>query len=113
MAAVALAGQWLLVGNDSLRRTAVSLALSLFALPCLLVFGVPLTSGSATIALSVVCSAALWMTLGAVAAARATRRPAVAWAEYWRELGWSAAAVWVGVGAGVLLVDLLLGRPLL
>lgn len=113
MAAIALLGQWLLVGNDSLRRTALSLVLSLLALPCLLVFGVPLTSGPATLTLSVVCSVALWMALGAVAAARATRRPAVGWAEYWREFAWAAAAVWTGLGAGVLLVDLMLGRPLL
>lgn len=113
MAVVALAGQWLLLDNESFRRTALSLGLSLLALPCLLVFGVPLTSGSATIALSVVTSAVLWMALGAIAAARATRRPVAAWSEYWRELAWSAAAVWVGLGAGVLLVDLLLGRPLL
>jgi len=113
MAALVLIGQWLLVGNDSLRRTALSLLLSLMALPFLLVFGVPLTSGPATIALSAVCSAALWIALGAVASARATRRPAVGWAEYWREFAWTAAAVWAGLGAGVLLVDLMLGRPLL
>jgi hypothetical protein len=113
MAVLVLIGQWLLVGNDSLRRTALSLLLSLLALPFLLVFGVPLTSGPATIVMSVVCSAGLWMALGAVSAVRATRRPAVGWTEYWRELAWTAAAVWAGLGAGVLLVNLMLGRPLL
>lgn len=113
MVTLVLLGQWLLHDNESLRRTAASMALSLLALPCLLVVGVPLTSGSGSIAFAVIASAALWMTLGWLAAARATRRPAAAWPEYWREFAWSAFAVWAGLGAGVLLVDLLLGRPLL
>jgi hypothetical protein len=83
------------------------------AAPFVLVVGTLFASSPLSVLLAVVLSVALWLAVGTAAAARATRRPAVAWREYWVEFAWSGAAVWAGVAMGLVAADIALGRPLL
>ena len=88
-------------------------ASALFAAPGLLVAGAPLATGGTVYALATLASAAVWMVLGAIAARRATRRPAADWRDFWREYLWLAAGVWIGVIGAVLAADVLLGQAFL
>lgn len=100
-------------GSGSALRGMSSFLLAVLAAPVLLVAGVPLRSGTGTYAIAMLASAALWLAFGAVASLRATRRPASTWRDFWREYAWLAGGVWVGVGAALLVADLMLGRPVL
>ncbi|MSV81506.1 MAG: hypothetical protein F2681_05270 [Actinobacteria bacterium] len=88
-------------------------ASALFAAPGLLVAGAPLATGGTVYTLATLASAAVWMALGAIAARRATRRPAADWRDFWREYLWLAAGVWIGVIGAVLAADVLLGQAFL
>lgn len=106
-------GQALLLGSPGIGRAVAGMACTVLAAPFVLVLGAPFTSSPLTVLLAVALSAALWVGIGTAAAARATRRPAVAWREYWHEFAWSGAAVWTGIAGGLAAVDIALGRPLL
>lgn len=110
--AVVLGGlAWLsLYDNVSAVRGVLGLLLAVLAAPCLLVAGVPLTTGAAMYVVAFAGSAAIWVMLGAFAARRATRRPAAMWGDFWREFVWLAAGVWAGVLLALGAIDLLLGR---
>lgn len=86
---------------------------SLLASPLLLVLGAPLASGSALWLPGIAGGVVLWAVIGSVAGQRATRRPAVAWADFWRAWAWLAGALWAGVLLALLVADLLMGRPIL
>lgn len=86
---------------------------ALFAAPVLLVAGAPLATGGGVYALAILGSAVLWAVLGAIAARRATRRPAADWRDFWREYAWLALGVWVGVIGALVAVQLLVGGALL
>jgi hypothetical protein len=103
----------LLHGNHSLGRGAAGFAAAVLAAPGLLVAGAPLASGGGGYVLAVLASAVAWLLLGGLAAARATRSPVATWREYWRELAWMLAGVWLGVLFAALLVNFSLGNPLL
>ncbi|MFZ9629475.1 MAG: hypothetical protein ACO3C1_09020 [Ilumatobacteraceae bacterium] len=113
MALLAVIGRLLLRGDHGTTRAVLSLGCSVLAAPFLLVVGVPLTDSTAARASAVALSVVLWAGLGLAAARRATRRPAATWREFWLEFAWSAAAVWVGVVAGLVVADAVLGRPLI
>jgi hypothetical protein len=112
MALLGALGRLLLHGDHSTGRAALSLGVSVLAAPLVLVVGVPLTTSPSATSTGVVLSVALWAALGLAAAWRATRRPAVAWREFWVEYGWSVAAVWCGVAVGLVVADVVLGRPI-
>ena len=102
---------WLsLYDNVSSVRGVFGFLLAVLAAPCLLVAGVPLTPGAASCVAALVGSALMWLTLGSLAARRATRRPVAMWSDFWREFVWLAAGVWAGVVLALAVVDLLLGR---
>lgn len=111
--ALALLARLVLLGEHGTGRAVVGLVCSVLAAPALLVMGVPLTTSASATTIAWVLSLALWTALGVGAATRATRRPAVAWREYWVEFAWSGGAVWVGVVMGLVIADVVLGRPLL
>ncbi len=110
--AAALGGlAWLsLHDNVSSVRGVLGFLLAVLAAPCLLAVGVPLTTGAALYVVAFVASAVIWLSLGSLAARRATRRPAAMWSDFWREFVWLAAGVWVGVVLALAAIDLLLGR---
>ena len=112
-AVVAVAGQALMTGSPGVVRAVAGLACTVLAAPFVLVVGTLFSSSPVSVVLAVVLSAALWLAVGTTAAARATRRPAVAWREYWVEFAWSSAAVWAGIAGGLVTADIALGRPLL
>ena len=102
----------LLSGHKSLVRGVGGFVTAVLAAPGLLVAGAPLRSGRGVYLAAVVGSAALWVLVGAIAAARATRMPAASWRDYWREYTWLAAGVWLGVVAALVAVNLVFGRAL-
>ena len=102
----------LLSGHTSLARGLAGFLTAVLAAPGLLVVGAPLRSGSAVYFGAVAGSAAFWMLLGAVSARRATRLPAAAWRDYWREYLWLAVGVWCGVVVALVAVNLVFGRAL-
>lgn len=110
---LALLGRLALVGEHGTGRAVVSLVCEVLAAPALLAMGVPLTTSASATAVAWAASLVLWAVLGIAAATRATRRPAAAWREFWVEFGWSGGAVWLGVVAGLVVADVVLGRPLL
>jgi hypothetical protein len=85
----------------------------MLAAPFVLVVGTLFSSSPLSVLLAVGLSATMWLAIGTAAAARATRRPAAAWREYWVEFAWSGAAVWAGIAGGLAAADIALGRPLL
>ena len=111
-AAAGLVSLLLLWGNTAAWRGVGAVALSLFAAPVLLAVGAPLTGGTLLLA-GIALSAVLWLGLGALAAHRATRRPAVAWREFWVQYMWLAGGVWIGVVAALVIANLVLGSALL
>jgi hypothetical protein len=76
-------------------------------------FGVPLAPGSARLWLGIVASGVLWIVVGFVAARRATRSPVAAWRDFWREFGWMAAGIWIGVVLALVAIQVVVGRGLL
>ncbi|MDO8389308.1 MAG: hypothetical protein Q7V57_02385 [Actinomycetota bacterium] len=100
-----------LFDNTSPARGALGFLCAVLAAPGLLVAGAPLTTGAAMFAGAIGASAVLWLTIGQVAARRATRSPAADWRDYWREYLWLAAGVWLGVVVALVAVNLVLGRP--
>jgi len=111
-AATGLVALLLLWGNSSAVRGVGAVALSLFAAPVLLAVGAPLTGGMLLV-VGVLASAVLWVGLGALAAHRATSRPAAAWREFWGQYLWLAGGVWIGVVVALVAANLVLGSALL
>ena len=102
----------LLNGSESAGRGVSGFVLALLAAPALLAFGVPLATGAGVYLLAALASAVLWLVIGVIAAARATRSPAARWSDFWREWAWPAAGVWLGVAAALVIADLVLGKAL-
>lgn len=98
-------------GSSSALQGVASFLFAVLAAPCLLVAGVPLSSGAGTYLVAIVASGAIWLVLSTIASRRATRTPVASWRDFWREYCWLVGAVWVGVGGALLVVDLMLGRP--
>lgn len=88
-----------------------SFLLAVLAAPCLLVAGVPLSSGGNVYVVAIAASVAIWFGVATIAARRATRTPVASWRDFWREYLWLAGGVWLGVAGALLAADLLLGRP--
>jgi len=103
----------LLRGNDSTARGAAGFLAAILAAPCLLLAGMPLTTGTGAWVGGVGGSIVLWLWIGTIAARRATRNPAATWRDYWREFAWLAGGVWIGTVGAFVVADLVLGRPLL
>jgi hypothetical protein len=101
----------LLEGNSSAWRGLSSYLCAVLAAPCLLVAGVPLSSGTGVYLVGIAGSAVIWLALGTLAARRATRRPVATWRDFWREYLWLAGGVWLGVILALGIVALVLGRP--
>ena len=112
-AALGVVAALVLAGSTSAARGVAGFALAVLAAPGLLVAGAPLRAGTGTYLVAVSGSAALWMVLGAVAAWRATRRPAASWRDYWAELAWLSVGVVGGVVLSLVLTNLVLGGALL
>jgi hypothetical protein len=87
----------LLWGNDAGWRGVLGFVCGVLAAPLMLAFGVPMRPDHGGMAIGVAASALLWLAVGAWAAARATRRPAADWRDFWREYRWLAGGVWAGV----------------
>jgi hypothetical protein len=102
----------LLRGHTSLVRGIAGFLTAVLAAPGLLVAGAPLRSGRTVYLGAVAGSALLWMIVGAIAAARATRLPAASWRDYWREYVWLATGVCLGVVVALAAVNLVFGRAL-
>ena len=102
----------LLNNNSSTWRGLASYLCAVLAAPCLLIAGVPLSSGSGVYLVGIVGSAAIWCALGAVAARRATSRPVATWRDFWREYLWLAGGVWFGVVLALAILALVIGRPI-
>ena len=58
-------------------------------------------------------SALMWLLVGAVASARATRRPVATWGDFWKEYLWLAGGVWLGVFGSLVAANLILGGAFL
>jgi hypothetical protein len=102
----------LLRHNTSLGRGLVGFLLAVLAAPGLLVAGAPLRAPGGAYTLAVIASAAMWLLVGVISAARATRSPVASWRDFWREYAWLAAGAWLGVLAALVAVNLVFGRAL-
>ncbi|CAB4876427.1 unannotated protein [freshwater metagenome] len=101
---------WLLLhGNTATSRGLTGFAAVVLAAPVLLAAGIPLTTESGRFVMGVVASIVLWLVVGLLAARRATRSPVASWRDFWREFAWLAAGIWLGVGVGLMAIELLLG----
>lgn len=103
-ALVVAVAAWRLAPDDARPQLvfgAIGWLLAALALPTGVVVGLPFAGGAIRYALAVATSVALWLTLGAVAARRATRSPVATWRDWWREYLWLLAGVWLGVVVGL------------
>lgn len=100
----------LLHDNTATSRGVAGFLAAVLAAPGLLVGGAPMKGGTGFYMIAAVGSAVLWLLIGVAAAARATRRPAGTWGDYWKEYLWLAGAVWLGVLGALIAVNLILGR---
>ncbi len=106
-------GLLMLRNSHSTARGVAGFVAAVLAAPLLPAFGAPIRSGGSVYLLAVVGSAAVWLAVGALAARRATRRPAATWGGYWAEYMLLALSVWVGVMLSLVAANLVLGRALL
>lgn len=103
----------MLHNSDSTSRGIGGFVAAVFAAPLLPAFGAPIRSGGSRYLIAVLCSAVVWMGIGALAARRATRRPMATWGGYWAEYLMLALSVWAGVVLSLVAANLVLGRALL
>lgn len=103
----------LLRNNTAASRGIAGFGMAVFAAPALLFAGIPLSSAAIRMAIGIGCSVALWLAMGILAARRATRSPVATWKDFWREFAWLAAGIWIGVVAGLVAIQILLGGALL
>jgi hypothetical protein len=99
----------LLRHNEATSRGVTGFAAAVLAAPALMPFGVPLATGSQRLWLGIFVSAIVWMAVGVVAARRATRSPVAGWRDFWREFGWLAAGIWIGVVLALVGVQVFVG----
>lgn len=111
-AALGVVSAMLLHGNTSTVRGIAGFGAAVLGAPALLAAGVPLATESSRKFFGVVASIALWFAVGVLAARRATRSPVAMWRDFWREFAWLAAGIWIGVGMGLAMTELLVGRAL-
>ncbi|MEX1106588.1 MAG: hypothetical protein WEB78_10345 [Ilumatobacteraceae bacterium] len=98
--------------STGVNRGVPGFVAAVLAAPLLPVLGAPMRSGTSLYLIAAAGSAVVWMVLGAIAAARATRDPAACWGRFWSEYLWLMICVWIGVVLSVVLTDLVLGRVL-
>ena len=103
----------LLHNNTAKVRGLAGFGAAVLAAPALLAAGIPLSTASGRFAIGVALSVALWLVVGLIAARRATRSPVATWPDFWREYLWLAGGVWLGVVAGLIVVELLVGHALI
>jgi hypothetical protein len=90
-------------------RAVTGWLLPALALPTAVPFGLPIESGQQRLLLVVLTSAALWIGVGYLATARATRSAVADWRRWVGEFAWMAMAVWIGVATGVALIGVGVG----
>jgi hypothetical protein len=103
----------LLHSNTSTVRGVLGFVTAVLAAPGLLVGGAPMKGSTGLYLAAALGSAVLWLLIGVVATARATRRPVATWGDYWKEYLWLAGAVWVGVVGALVAANLILGGAFL
>ncbi|NDA77536.1 MAG: hypothetical protein EBY07_07005 [Actinobacteria bacterium] len=95
------AAAMLLVGSNSAIRGVPGFILAVAAVPTLPLFGVPVMGGNVRWLLALVSSAALWFSVGVLAARRSTADVVSSWPEWRREYLRLAIGVWVGALLGL------------
>ncbi|HEY4333701.1 MAG TPA: hypothetical protein VGM78_14065 [Ilumatobacteraceae bacterium] len=103
----------LLHHNATTARGVAGFAAAVLAAPAMMAAGVPLATGAHRAVIGIAISVVLWFLIGVIAARRATRSPVATWRDFWREYAWLAIAVWLGVGAALVIVEVTVGRGLL
>lgn len=103
----------LLRNNTSTVRGVLGFLTAVLAAPGLLVGGAPMKGGTGLYLAAAAASGVLWLLIGIAASARATRRPAATWGDYWKEYLWLAGAVWLGVIGALVAANLILGGAFL
>jgi hypothetical protein len=109
-AVLGVAALAMLHGSTTTSRGVGGFLAAVLAAPAMLCFGVPLATGSGPIVSGVLVSALAWLTIGIVAARRATRSPVASWRDYAREWAWLAAGVWLGVFVALGAIRVAVGR---
>lgn len=102
----------LLRDNTALSRGLGGFLAALFAAPVLPILGVPFEDSSVYLP-AVVASGVVWILLGVIASRRATRGPIATWRDFWGQMIWLIAGVWVGVVLALVIANVVLGRSLL
>jgi hypothetical protein len=97
---------WPCSGRSCIESSLGAWVLVLFALPTALPAGLPWFVNALTVGLALLSSAALWMTLGAIAARRAARQYDGGWATFTKELLTLSGGVIFGVLLGFALIAL-------
>jgi lysylphosphatidylglycerol synthetase-like protein (DUF2156 family) len=111
MAAAGAASMLVLRGSQSTVRGLVGFVLAVVSCPTLPVFGFPLATGGAKWLAVIASSAAVWATVGFIAARRSTNRAIAGWREWRREWFRLAIGIWIGslvgfaIAASILTVD--------
>lgn len=104
---------WVALGIGSDRWTsAFGLFAGVIAAPGLLVAGAPFGDDS-VYPVAAAASSLLWLTVGWLAARRATRSPMADWRDFGRELIWLSAGVAVGATAALVVASTLIGESLI
>jgi hypothetical protein len=112
-AALALLSFLFLRNNTTAVRGVAGFVAATLAAPALMPFGIPLANDASRMLLGILVSVVLWFGIGVVAARRATRSPVATWRDFWREYLWLAGGIWLGVLAGLLVIEIVLGRAML
>ncbi len=103
----------LLRDNQTTVRGVLGFVTAVLAAPGLLVAGVPMAGSTGLYLAAAAASALMWLLVGAVASARATRRPVATWGDFWKEYLWLAGGVWLGVFGSLVAANLILGGAFL
>jgi len=102
-------GALVLFATDGTFLGATGYVLVSFGVPLLALVGVPAVTGAARWSLAIIGSAALWWTIGQLAAARVRRRVIAGWREWAGEFAVYAGGVWIGVVLGLVFAARSLG----
>jgi hypothetical protein len=95
-ALLTLASAILRAGEAGRVRGGLAYLATLCAAPGLIATGTPVNGGTGRVVAGYALSALLWLSLGALAAGRATRSPVATWRDWRREYAWLCVPVWAG-----------------
>ena len=108
--AMAAVGYVIWTASTGIKPALVVWFLAALAMPTAILVGLPLFASTGTLWAGVGTSAVVWLLLGRYAARRATRSPVASWRDWWREFAALTLGMWAGIGAGMVVLAVVLSR---